>query len=249
MALNVSLNPVHVYVMPLWQFKASFPSKVGTGTEEIFYDDSATTVQAGIFNLSRIKRYFIRRQADRERRAIISEAEKKLGTRLMWTDSGSVVYEQQVPSGFEALRAFTKWLDLRDQFPTFDEPPHGNFYEHPVLSWAEQPLTFRFQHIFEHTCSMGYYVPCRFFPIIRVEPYTAWRGKTLYHTLGSSFTLADQIQSLQPFLPPLNQEVEYISTTCSELVNMQFEILRELSEISTNCGLPIAFLEIPYGAI
>ena len=60
--------------------------------------------------------------------------------------------------GFEALRAYAKWLDYRDLLLTFDLPPEGNYYEHPVMSPKfARPLTY--PQLVEHDCFCGYYLP------------------------------------------------------------------------------------------
>jgi len=77
---------------------------------------------------------------------------------LGWNDEGDVVHSQQASWGFESLRTFAKWLDLQDYFPTFDDPPEDNFYNHPAITWNEEPRSFRFSHIIDHSCYSGYYV-------------------------------------------------------------------------------------------
>ncbi len=226
-----------VYVMPMWRFKAG---DVATAVQQMFPEKARIISWQGIVSLMRIKGYLARRRARREVRCIVAEAEKELNLRLKWNDDGDVVYSQQASWGFEAFRAYAKWLDLQDHFPTFDDPPERNFYEHPAMIWEDKASrVFRFSHIIDHSCHSGYYVPCRFDRVVRVEPFQAFGAFTFYHSFGSSYTLAEQLKEIERLLP--SRTSSDVSIGSHDLIHAGFETLTELSEKSIEHGLPIVF--------
>ena len=113
-----------VYVMPMWRFKAG---DVETAVQRLLGGQSKMVTPRGILSPQRFKRFIARRKAKHQVRKIVAEAAKELKTSIDWHDEGEVVYSQQASWGFEALRAYAKWLDLQDNFPTFEEPPENNF--------------------------------------------------------------------------------------------------------------------------
>ncbi len=119
-----------VYMMPLWRFKAG---DLTTGVQRLFPENPAGSTAFRILQLPNIKAFIARRKAARQVRGVIKEAEKALGCRIQWRDEGDVVHSEQAWWGFEALRAYAKWLDLKDQIPAFEDPPDNNFYKHPAL--------------------------------------------------------------------------------------------------------------------
>jgi len=133
-----------VYVMPMWRFKAG---DVETATERLLGRPTKRLTPEGIFTRKRVQGYFARRRAKREVRRVVAEAEEKLHLRIQWHDEGEVVHAEQASWGFEALRAYAKWLYLKDIFPAFDEPPEANFYKHPVMAFKDESRDFRFSHI------------------------------------------------------------------------------------------------------
>jgi hypothetical protein len=225
-----------VYVMPMWRFKAG---DVETATQRLFGSRSNVLTPQGIISLKRIKGFLTRRKAKREVRRILAEAERTLNVHLEWHDEGDVVLAQQASWGFEALRAYAKWLDLRDHLPTFDDPPGNDFYKHPAKMWDVEPRTFRFSHIIDHSCHSGYYVPCRFDRVVFVEPFKSFGDFTFYHSFGSSFTLADQICKLEQYIP--SEDGCDVSNSAGWLIRAGFDTLKEFSAKSIEHGLPIVF--------
>ena len=225
-----------VYVMPMWRFKAG---DVETAAQRLIGGKSKIVTPLGIFSPQLIKGYLSRRTARQRVRRIVAEAEKELKTKIDWQDDGDVVHSQQAWWGFEALRAFAKWLDLKDQLPTFGDAPENNYYKHPAMQWDAEPRLFRFSHIIDHSCHSGYYVPSRFDRVVFVEPFQLFGAFTFYHSFGSSYTLADQLRKLEPHIPSENDAA--ISEPARELITAGFETLRELAMKSIEHKLPIVF--------
>jgi hypothetical protein len=224
------------FVMPMWRFKAG---DLETAVERLTGGQSKIVTPGGIFSPQRIKGYFTRRMAIRKVRQIVAEAEKELKTTIDWKDDGDVVHSQQASWGFEALRAFAKWLDLKDHLPMFGDPPDRNYYKHPAMQWDAEPRQFRFSHIIDHSCHSGYYVPSRFDRVVFVEPFQAFGNITFYHSFGSSFTLADQLRTLEPHIPSENDSS--VSESARNLITAGFETLSELATKSLEHKLPIVF--------
>jgi hypothetical protein len=89
----------------------------------------------------------------RATRRLRREIEAEIGHSVRWNDQGGIAYRGQA-RGFESLRAFAKWLDCRDLFPTFEPPPENNYYKHPVVSQAlARPLTY--PQLVDHDCHHG----------------------------------------------------------------------------------------------
>ncbi|WP_252852526.1 hypothetical protein [Aeoliella straminimaris] len=231
-----NIMSLDVYVMPMWQFKAG---DVESAVQQLLGGQSKVITPQGIFSPQRIKSLFARRKAKQQVRQIVAEAEKELKTTIEWQDEGDVVHSQQASWGFEALRAYAKWLDLQDHLPTFDDPPEDNFYKHPATVWDGEPRNFRFSHIIDHSCHSGYYVPCRFDRVVFVEPFQSFGKFTFYHSFGSSYALADQLRTIEPHIP--SDKDSSISESTRELITAGFETLREFSAKSLEHKLPIVF--------
>ncbi|MBI5723057.1 MAG: hypothetical protein HZA50_03785 [Planctomycetes bacterium] len=225
-----------VYVMPMWRFKAG---DAETAVQQLGGDKALMITPGGILSWKRFKASLSRFQAKRQVRRIVAEAEKELNIRIEWNDEGNVVHSQQASWGFEALRAYAKWLDLQDCFPTFDDPPENNFYKHPALIWKEDRRTFRFSHIIDHDCYSGYYVPCRFDRVVYVEPFQSFGRFTFHHSFGSSYTLAAQLDTLEKYLPS-NVDSKVSADSCNPIL-AGFNTLKELASKSIEHQLPIIF--------
>ena len=227
-----------VYVTPMWRFKAG---DVETAVQRLFGDQSHVITPRGILRPERIKGFFAKRRAKRQVRAIVAEAEKELNVSIHWNDDGETVHAEQASWGFEAFRAYAKWLDLREFFPTFDEPPNGNFYEHPAMKCKGEPSRqFRFSHIIDHSCHSGYFVPCQFDRVVYVEPFQAFGGRfTFRHSFGSSFTLGKQLNAIAELMPTAN--ASDLPESTRELVVAGFDTLNRLASNSIKHQLPIIF--------
>ena len=144
-----------VYVMPIWKFKAGdFASPLeALGIAPVTVGPHGMSQRESNARPSFLTRWKAKRATRRLRR----EIEAEVGHAVYWNDEGNVAYTRQA-HGFESLRAFAKWLDYRDMFPTFDAPPENDYYRHPVMSdKLAHPLTYL--QIVDHSCHSGFYIP------------------------------------------------------------------------------------------
>ena len=159
-----------VYVMPLWRFKAGdFEAPI---EQNLRLEPSVVSVD-GVEKPSRrrtggLARWLHRSRARREVRAVRKAVEAANRVKVRWKDEGPVAYSHQSP-GMEALRAYARWLDCRDRFPTFDAPPERDYYKHPVMNVQLANPTCA--HLIGHSCFNGYYLPADFEQVAEVEPY------------------------------------------------------------------------------
>lgn len=220
-----------VYVMPLWQFKSG---SVQTAVERVFSGRSVIMMALGILSP---KRFRARKRGRELTGKLVAEAEGVLQSNLIWPDRGAVVFAEQASWGFQALQAYAKWLDLTDLFPAFSDPPENNFYKHPAMLWNEGAREFRFSHVIDHNLNTGYYLPCRFDRVIEVEPFESWGGRVFLHSLGSTYTLADQLELMGALLPSKTD----VSEKSHELIHAGFDLLKTASAKSIEHRLPIIF--------
>lgn len=223
-----------VYVMPLCRFKAG---DVRTASQRALGRLAHIVNPFGLISPKRIKRLEAMKQGRAATAKLLAEAESMLGVPLQWADKGDVVFAEQASWGFQALQAYAKWLDLQDVFPTFGDPPDNNFYKHPAMLWSEHPRAFRFSHLIDHCCHTGYFVPCRFDRVIMVEPFEGWGGRVFHHSVGSSFTLADQLEAMRAYLPAEKD----VSETAHQLIHAGFNLLKTTASKSIEHQLPIIF--------
>jgi hypothetical protein len=220
-----------VYVLPLWQFKSG---SVQTAAQRVFSPRSVFNAVLGSLSPSRTQ---ARKRGRELASKLVAEAEGILKIKLAWQDQGRVVLAEQASWGFQALRAYAKWLDLTDLFPTFPQPPENNFYKHPAMLWNDGQREFRFSHIIEHSLYNGYYLPCRFERIIQIQPFETLGGRVFYHSLGSTYLLAHQLELMRPLLPSKLD----VSETAHDLIHSGFDLLKRASEKSIEHKLPIIF--------
>lgn len=225
-----------VYVMPMWRFKAG---DLTTGVQRQFAGKTTLVSPLGFLRLPNFKALLARRSAVRQVRAVVKEAEQSLGVRLRWRDEGEVVFSEQAWWGFEALRAYAKWLDLKDQLPAFEDPPENNFYKHPALKCEAPGRQFRFSQIIDHSCYSGYYVPCHFDRVVYVDSYQVFGRFTFQRSFGSSYTLHDQLGRLEPEMPQDDDPV--ISESSRRAIAAGFKTLKDLCGHSLSHKLPIVF--------
>ncbi len=228
-----------VYVMPLWRFKVGdFESPItqALGIAPVVLtidapDGPVTTHRSGLAS------WWRRGRARREVEAIRRTVERENGVSARWNDNGPIAYSRQGHS-FEALRAYARWLDCRDRFPTFDEPPEKNYYKHPVMK--EQIPSPRFPHLTGHSCFNGYYLPVDFETIVSVEPYMILGRWPAHRQVGSSLRLMNELEIIH----------EVLQTPCGYLrnnddpladVKVAYQQLREVAELSCRHGLPVIF--------
>jgi len=225
-----------VYVMPIWKFKAGdFASPLeALGIAPVIVGPDGMTRREPDARPSFITRWMAKRATRRLRR----EIEAEIGHTVCWNDEGDVAYTRQA-QGFESLRAFAKWLDYRDLFPTFEPPPENNYYKHPVMSdELKRPLTY--PQVVDHSCYTGYYVPAEVERVVYVEPFTSWGGFIFKHSVGSSHRLLSELERLAQVLGA-DEHYEWVEGDPLADVKAAFAQLLEVAKISRQQDLPITF--------
>ncbi|QDT56416.1 hypothetical protein Pan44_44700 [Caulifigura coniformis] len=228
-----------VYVMPLWRFKTgdfSTPIEEGLGLEPtiITSDGVVRPSQRRSRDWTSLLRRF---RARRETRAIRKAVESANLVRVRWNDDGPVQYSQQSP-GFEALRAYARWLDCRDRIPRFDAPPERDYYKHPVMK--EQISNPGCPHLVGHSCFSGYYLPVDFEKVVQVEPYLILGYYPATHAVGSSPRLMKELDRIQVDLQaPADQRLDASDPLVD--VKVAYLQLRDIAELSCRHGLPVIF--------
>jgi hypothetical protein len=225
-----------VYVMPIWKFKAGdFVSPLeALGVAPAIIGPGGFTRRNPGARPGFITRWRARRATRRLRR----EIEAEVGHAVRWNDEGDVAYTRQA-RGFEPLRAFAKWLDYRDLFPTFDSPPENNYYKHPVMSdRLARPRTH--PQLVDHSCHSGYYLPAEVERVVYVEPFTSWGGFVFKHSVGSSPRLLAELERLAPVLGT-DEHYDWVEGDPLAEVKAAFVQLFEVAKISRQNDLPIVF--------
>jgi hypothetical protein len=228
-----------VYVMPLWRFKAGdfdAPIERNLNLEPIVISVD------GIERPSRGRtggpaRWLRRSRARREVRAVRAAVEAANCMKVRWNDDGPVAYSQQ-SAGIEALRAYARWLDCRDQFPMFAPPPERDYYKHPAMK--VQVASPSCPHLIGHSCFNGYFLPAEFEHIAEVEPYLIFGRWPAIHQVGSSVRLLKELDLIQNNLqsPPADSLDPSDPLAAVKIAYLQ---LREVAELSCKHGLPIIF--------
>lgn len=225
-----------VYVMPLWKFR------VGDFTPPV---ESATALRPKVITpdgfadpptqVGWYGRWRAKRQVAAIRRAVATA--NRGSSRVQWNDEGDAVYRGQSP-GFEALRAYARWIDCRDQFREFESPPEGNYYKHPVLAIKVEKLSC--PQLVEHNCHSGYFLPCEFERMAMVEKYLLFDKWPMFRPVGSSPRLLRELEHVQSVLsaqsgglPSAESPLTAVRNACDQL--------REIAELSCRNGLPIIF--------
>ena len=228
-----------VYVMPIWRFKVG---DVDTPIEEGLDLEPITITVDGASRPSDRRpgpegSWPHRTAAKWEVQAIRSAVEAANRVEARWNDDGPVVYSRQ-SLGFEGLRAYARWLDCRDRFPTFDEPPENDYYRHPLMK--ERIPTPTCPHLVGHSCFSGYYLPVDFENIIEVEPYLILGYHRTHKHVGSSVRLLRELDIVQS---ELQTPAGYLREANDPLwfVKLGYQQLREVAELSCQHGLPIVF--------
>lgn len=225
-----------VYVMPIWRFKAGdFASPLeALGIAPVIVGPDGVTQR----ELDARPGFFKRWKAKRATQHLRREIEAEIGHAVRWNDEGEVPYRRQA-HGFESLRAFARWLDYRDLFPTFDPPPEDNYYKHPVMSdKLVRPRAY--PQIVDHSCYSGYYIPAEVERVVYVEPFTSWGGFVFKHSVGSSYRLLAELERLAEVLGT-DEHYEWVEGDALAAVKEAFAQLFEVAKISHQKDLPIVF--------
>jgi hypothetical protein len=225
-----------VYVMPIWKFKAGdFTSPLAKlGLSPVQVGPEGSVVRDGRDRPG----WWTRWKARRETARLGREMKDKLGRAVRWNDVGDVVYSSQ-SGGFQSLRAYAKWLDCRDQLPSFDPPPQGNYYNHPALAMKlRKPLTF--PQLVGHSCFTGYFLPVEIDRVVYVEPFRSWGHVVLHRSVGSSHRLLAELQVLAG---ELNADEHYRWVEGDDLHEVKQALAQLLTLAKLSCGrdLPIVF--------
>jgi hypothetical protein len=223
-----------VYIMPLWKFKVGdFHSPIETALgirPKVLTADGIDGRPTGASWLSRWR-------TRREVVAIRNAVEAANGVPVRWADQGGVVYAQQ-SAGFEALRAYARWLDCQEQFPSFDAPPEGDYYKHPVMAAAVRQCSC--PHLVQHDFYSGYFLPCQFERLVEVEPYLIFGHWPSSRMVGSAPRLLGELDFVQAALQ-LPKGYDYPADDPLLAVRRAYLQLREVAELSCRHRLPIIF--------
>jgi hypothetical protein len=223
-----------LYVMPLWRFKAGdFASRIEAAIGIRPKIVTAEGVEERPAPVGGFGRWRARRQVSAIRRAV----EALNGTPVRWKDDGGVVYSEQ-SRGMEALRAYAKWLDCRGQVPEFAPAPGGDYYQHPVMGLEIERVSC--PHLTGHDCYNGYYLPCDFERLARVEPYKIFGQWPATRPVGSSVRLLRELDYVQERLR-VPESYDYPQDDPLVAVKAAYLELREVADLSCRHGLPIIF--------
>jgi hypothetical protein len=220
--------------MPIWRFKVgdfTSPIEAATGMRPKIVTPGGIVERPA--HAGAIARWRARRQVKAIRKSV--EAANRIQVR--WTDEGGVAYCQQ-SRGFEPLRAYAKWLDCRNRFPHFGPAPDGNYYKHPAFLAQVDDLSC--PHLVEHSCYSGYFLPCEFERLVKVEPFLIYGHWPSAHSVGSSPRLLRELERVQEELQ-VSSDYQYPQEDPLIAVKTAFLQLREVAQLSCQHGLPIIF--------
>jgi hypothetical protein len=223
--------------MPVWKFKAGdFSSRIDEFAQSLGM--RAKTIRSdGTIATSSRPGFWRCRQAKRETRRLRSAVTAELGHHIDWNDDGPVVHSEQ-GHFLEAVRAYAKWLDFRDVFPTFDTPPKDNYYEHPAMTVQEvRPLTY--PQLVGHCCYSGYFLPTEFDRVVQVEPYTIANHWTFHHSVGSAPRLLAELTHLRELLS-VDEEWPKADDPLHRVKGALIQLLKA-AQLSRDHNLPIIF--------
>jgi hypothetical protein len=223
-----------IYVMPLWRFKAG---DFRTPLEAAGFRPKVITPDGEVERPSSVG-WLGRWRARRVVAAVRKAVEAANGVRVRWRDDGGAVYGRQ-SGGMEALRAFARWLDLREEFPEFGPPPEGNYYQHPALTFeGDRPPSC--PHLVGHDCHSGYFLPCEFERLAEAEPYLILGHWPASRSVGSSPRLARELALVGEHLRvPEGYDVPDDDPLAA--VRAAYLQLTEVAGLSCRHGLPIIF--------
>lgn len=223
-----------VYVMPLCRYKVGdfrSPIEAATGIRP-----KIVTGDGVVERRSRVS-WFSRYRATGQVAAVRKAVQSANNTRVRWADVGGVVYAKQ-SWGFESLRVYAKWLDCRDRFPHFRPPPDGDFYKHPI--YALKGIELSTPHLVMHDCYSGYFLPCEFAQMVKVEPYLIFNRWPAKRSVGSAPRLLRELALVQAELQ-VPDRYDYPQDDPLLSVKAAYLQLREVAELSCQHRLPIIF--------
>ncbi len=194
---------------------------------------TADGVEKRLHRIGWLERWRAKRQVASIRKAV----ETANRSHVKWADAGGVVYAEQ-SQGFEALRAYAKWLDCRERFSEFVTPPEGDYYKHPAfVAEIDSPSC---PHLVGHDCYNGYFLPCEFDSLAEVEPYLIFGHWPASRSVGSSQKLVRELAAVQAELQ-VPEKYEYPVDDPLLPVRTAYLQLLEIAELSCRHGLPVIF--------
>ena len=214
-----------VYIMPLWRFKLGDFRPVAA--------EKSVARQLGDWGKSplRAMNHFIARDSVRRiRRAVATEN----GFSVDWQDEGDLVAERK-GCEFQAVRAYARWLESFDGRGHFETPVDGNYYKHPC--WKAKGRRIQFNQIVDHECCYGYYLPCRFDEVARVEPRKTDRW-TFLRAVGSAPRLLEELGQIGSVLDRASHR-HFGDTIVRDEVFRAYRQLTEIAQLSGRHQLPI----------
>jgi hypothetical protein len=220
-----------VYVMPLIKFKRG---EYTLGSERV--SGMKATIMTATGQTYERKLSEIRARNEIEK---IQEAVRMAnrGATITWMDEGEVVFAEQIWWTFTGLKAYARWVDLREEFPTFDSPPAHDWYKHPTCVWkGEKDWTF--PAVVGHSLFAGYLLPCDFTRSVLVEPYIIGSWK-FFKSVGSAMRMLPEIEGLAELLG-VKEEAPSDDDFMND-VRLGAWMLRKAVRLACAKGLPVIF--------
>ena len=229
-----------VYVMPLWRFKAGYFRTALESKLVSSFTDSVTVVDMGaIKNRSYRWKWWKSWRARHEVKTLASEVAKANGVQISWKDDGPVAYNEQFHFS-RALRCFALWEPYRDRFPRFDFTKGQDFDDHPALKLPVRPN--RWPHIAQHDLYAGYFLPCAFDTVVRLEPYRPLPHLVFDRPVGSSIRLLEHLDEIETLLEPTgNFSRAHADQRPLQAVRDGAVQLKQIARLSVRYQLPVIF--------
>lgn len=223
-----------LYVMPLWRFKAGdfrSPIEVQLGIRP------RIATADGMDSVPRPPSWIARWRAKREVAKLKRLVSRANSVPIDWKDEGDVVHSGQT-YGMTPLKAYARWLDCREQLPTFDPPSDHDYDKHPVFSIEMEGTSF--PHLLYHDCYNGYYLPVVFSSVVEAEPYLVYGHWPATRSVGSSPRLRRELDRIQEELC-VPDEYDYPKDDPLIAVRAAYKTIRKAVELSCQHALPLIF--------
>jgi len=227
-----------VYVMPLGRFKRG---DFQTGMERLG-KGSGVKVRSVNAKGNANERGVAGKTAEAEI-ARIKEAVRKAnpGVAVEWGDVGETVFEQQCWWEFAGLKAYAKWVDVRDEVREFGEPPGRNWYKHPAYVVPVEGREWTFPAIVDGDFFGGYLLPVDFERRVQVEP---WRMRkwTFSRGVGSAPRVLAEVEGVCELLGIGDKAASEVERgDFMGVVRVGAATLRDVCRLACKKGLPVIF--------
>jgi hypothetical protein len=229
-----------VFVIPMWKyFAGDFTTQSQRLAAELGVPHGVASPGSVTMRDPKKKPGFeIRLEARQMVRRIQAKIRFQIGHPAAWNDEGDAVYCAQALVRFEGVRAYARWLDVRDQMPVFEPPPEGDYYLHPVFSLqpSGQP---NYPQLVDHDCYCGYFVPAELERVIYL-PEKHRSIPDFARAVGSSVRLLSELRQLSEVL---GVGLEYTWSQDDPLreIKHAFAQLYTVATLSCTHRLPIIF--------